>query len=141
MPCESVNQTRLCASTAVPTPLFALDVQRGGIPGCPGALPLDAVTADLLAQRLLPRVARERTLLALDGLRLSAPCQRQNPPTKALASSPLRQPVGCFFRLWTLPPPSTTSSGRRAAIKRVTTSATYLRHFFLPYRSSPRLPT
>src|SRR5881396_3327734 len=141
MPCESVNQTRLCASTAVPTPLLALDVQRGGMPGCPGAFPLDAISAALLAQRLLPCVARARALLAVDGLRLSAPCQRQNPPTNALASSPLRQPGGSSFRLWTLPPPSTTSSGRRAAIRRVTTSATYLRHFFLPYRSSPRLPT
>src|SRR5512146_402798 len=37
MPCDSVNQTRLWALVAVPTPLLALDVQRGGIPGQPGA--------------------------------------------------------------------------------------------------------
>ena len=32
-----VNQTRLVSDNAVPTPLLALDVQRGGIPGRPGA--------------------------------------------------------------------------------------------------------
>src|SRR6266700_874015 len=100
MPCERVNQTRLCASIAVPTPLLALDVQRGGMPGCPGALPLDAITT----QCPFLRLARGRALLAADGLRLPASCQRRNPPTNALASSPLRQPGGSFFRLLTLPP-------------------------------------
>ena len=37
MPWLVVNQTRLCKFSAVPTPLFALEVQRGGIPGQPGA--------------------------------------------------------------------------------------------------------
>jgi hypothetical protein len=37
MPWLSVNQTRLSRLTAVPMPLFALDVQRAGIPGQPGA--------------------------------------------------------------------------------------------------------
>jgi hypothetical protein len=37
MPWLSVNQTRLSRLTAVPMPLFALDVQRAGMPGQPGA--------------------------------------------------------------------------------------------------------
>src|SRR5207253_4089894 len=36
-PWLSVNHTRLLAPRAVPTPVLALDVQRGGIPGHPGA--------------------------------------------------------------------------------------------------------
>src|SRR5665213_307757 len=37
MPWLSVNQTWLCAVSAVPTPLFALEVQRAVMPGAPGA--------------------------------------------------------------------------------------------------------
>ena len=37
MPWLSVNHTRLCGFSAVPMPDFALDVQRGEIPGHPGA--------------------------------------------------------------------------------------------------------
>src|SRR4051794_13837736 len=37
MPWLSVNQTRLSRLIAVPIPLFALDVQRAGTPGQPGA--------------------------------------------------------------------------------------------------------
>ena len=37
MPWLSVNHTRLSRLTAVPIPLFALDVQRAGEPGHPGA--------------------------------------------------------------------------------------------------------
>src|SRR5258708_2308980 len=37
MPWLSVNQTLLCWFRAVPTPDLALEVQRGGIPGPPGA--------------------------------------------------------------------------------------------------------
>ena len=37
MPWLSVNQTRLAKLNAVPTPLLALEVQRGVIPGQPGA--------------------------------------------------------------------------------------------------------
>src|SRR5581483_803146 len=37
MPWLRVNQTRLFRLSAVPTPVFALDVHRGGIPGQPGA--------------------------------------------------------------------------------------------------------
>ena len=37
MPWLVVNHTRLCRFNAVPTPLFALEVQRGSIPGQPGA--------------------------------------------------------------------------------------------------------
>src|SRR5262249_10968843 len=38
MPWLSVNHTRLCRFRAVPKPVFALEVQRGGIPGQPGAM-------------------------------------------------------------------------------------------------------
>jgi hypothetical protein len=37
MPWLSVNHTRLTAPSAVPTPLLALEVQRAGTPGQPGA--------------------------------------------------------------------------------------------------------
>src|SRR4051812_45395022 len=37
MPWLKVNHTRLCRLSAVPIPLFALDVHRGSIPGQPGA--------------------------------------------------------------------------------------------------------
>ena len=33
-----MNQTRLCRFKAVPIPVLALDVQRGSIPGQPGAM-------------------------------------------------------------------------------------------------------
>jgi len=52
-----------------------------------------------------------------------------------------REPGGSVLSFVTLPPPSTTSSGSSATLSRATTSATYLRHFFLPYRSRPRNPT
>jgi hypothetical protein len=32
-----VNHTRLCRVSELPTPVFALEVHRGGIPGHPGA--------------------------------------------------------------------------------------------------------
>jgi hypothetical protein len=50
--------------------------------------------------------------------------QRRNPPLKALALVPARQPGGKSFNFFTLPPPRTTSSGSRAAIKRATISST-----------------
>src|SRR5579863_8368937 len=37
MPWLRVNQTLLCWLSAVPAPVLALEVQRGGIPGQPGA--------------------------------------------------------------------------------------------------------
>jgi hypothetical protein len=37
MPWLSVNQTRLAGRSDVPSPVLALVVQRGGIPGQPGA--------------------------------------------------------------------------------------------------------
>jgi len=37
MPWLMVNHTRLAGLRDVPTPLFALDVQRAGLPGHPGA--------------------------------------------------------------------------------------------------------
>jgi hypothetical protein len=36
-PWLSVNHTRLVATSAVPTPLFSLEVHRAGMPGHPGA--------------------------------------------------------------------------------------------------------
>src|SRR5438309_774909 len=50
--------------------------------------------------------------------------QRRNPPRKALALSPARQPAGNLFNLSTFPPPRTMSSGSNAAARRSTTSAT-----------------
>jgi len=44
MPWLNVNHTRLCWFNAVPTPLFALEVQRGGIPGQPGAYRSESLT-------------------------------------------------------------------------------------------------
>jgi hypothetical protein len=38
MPWLSVNHTRLSRLTAVPIPLFALDVHRGAMPGQPAAI-------------------------------------------------------------------------------------------------------
>src|SRR5262245_41593196 len=57
MPCEIVNQTRACVPAEVPTPVFALDVHVGGMPGCPGGkarlmLPHDP-TSRMEAQMLL----------------------------------------------------------------------------------------
>ena len=67
-------------------------------------------------------------------------CQRRKPPTKALALSPSRHPGGSSFSFLTLPPPRTTYSGSRAAMRRAMTSATCCRHFFLPSRSYPWTP-
>jgi hypothetical protein len=39
-----VNQTLLVRLSDVPTPLLALDVQRGGIPGHPGAYLVESLT-------------------------------------------------------------------------------------------------
>src|SRR5579859_4721973 len=68
-------------------------------------------------------------------------CHKRTPPRKAFALSPARLFGGNCFNLWTLPPPSTTSSGSKAVIRRSTTSVTYRRHFRLPYLMSPRTPT
>src|SRR5438552_2768959 len=38
MPCDSVNQIRLCGPAAVPKPVLALEVQVGGMPGWPGGM-------------------------------------------------------------------------------------------------------
>src|SRR5258708_31746439 len=57
MPWLKVNHTRLMTAGAVPTPLFALEVQRAGMPGCPGAaLRLRSPMQDSIeADRELPR--------------------------------------------------------------------------------------
>src|ERR1700746_3125159 len=67
--------------------------------------------------------------------------QTRKPPRNALSLSPARLPEGSSFSFFTLPPPRTTSSGSRAATRRFTTSVTKLRHFFLPYFFTPRIPT
>src|SRR5262245_41879159 len=67
--------------------------------------------------------------------------QRRNPPRNALLLSPARVPGGNSFSFLTLPPPRTTSSGSRAAIRQLTASATLRRHFFAPYFSNARTPT
>src|SRR5262245_61421024 len=74
-------------------------------------------------------------------LRFCAFSQSRKPPIKASALSPARQPGGSSLSFLTLPPPITISSGCSAAISRSTTSATFFRHFFLPYLSRARLPT
>jgi hypothetical protein len=43
-----VNQTWLLLLRAVPTPVLALEVQRAGIPGPPGALRFDVIVILLL---------------------------------------------------------------------------------------------
>jgi hypothetical protein len=43
MPWLKVNHTRLLRFSAVPMPVLALDVQRGGIPGQPGAKILESL--------------------------------------------------------------------------------------------------
>jgi hypothetical protein len=44
MPWLSVNHTRLLRFSAVPTPLLALEVQRGEMPGHPGAAIVESLT-------------------------------------------------------------------------------------------------
>src|ERR1700692_752614 len=75
------------------------------------------------------------------GLSAGAFSHRRNPPAKALALLPARQPGGSFSSCFTFPPPRTTSSGSSAAIKRATTSATWRAQASLPQRSRPRCPT
>ncbi len=79
--------------------------------------------------------------LARDVLCGFASCHRRKPPRNALAFSPARQCGGSTLSLRALPPPITVSSGSSAAIRRVTTSATCSRHFFLPCFSRPAWPT
>lgn len=78
-----------------------------------------------------------------DGRRLAAAgfSHKRNPPRKALRLSPARQRGGSSFNLETFPPPSTISSGSRAAVRREMTSFTHFLHFFFPYFFSARKPT
>src|SRR5690348_7181843 len=64
MPWLSVNHTWLGAVSAVPTPLFALEVQRAGMPGAPGAgLPGRETWVIVLgASRQRPGMARDLLL-------------------------------------------------------------------------------
>ena len=77
-----------------------------------------------------PFIAASFLSTSADGFPASsaASSHRRNPPTKALALSPTRQPAGRSFNFLILPPPSTTSSGSRAPASLATTSATSRRH-------------
>src|SRR5262249_6626138 len=70
----------------------------------------------------------------------SAFVHNRKTPRKALAFSPARQRPGSASSFLAVPPPITVSSGRSAATRRSTTSATRRCHFFLPFRSSPARP-
>src|SRR5262249_29966477 len=96
--------------------------------------------ATTLSRRLL-RFFAFRLLAPGARLWLPALSQRRNPPTKALALSPARHPLGNSFSFFTLPPPGTNSSGSTGAIRRSTTSVTWRRHFFFPRFSKLRSPT
>ena len=61
-----------------------------------------------------------------------ASSHKRKPPRNALPLSPARHFGGTSFSSFTLPAPSTTSSGSRAAISRATTSATWRRRLLLP---------
>src|SRR6185312_427082 len=52
-----VNQTRLPALAAVPTAPFALEVQRGEMPGAPGGMVKRSVMIDLACVRATPACA------------------------------------------------------------------------------------
>src|SRR6266478_4777397 len=65
----------------------------------------------------------------------------RNPPRNALALLPRRHLPGSSLTFLALPPPSTTSSGSRAAVTLATMSSTSRRHSFFPRFSRPRRPT
>src|SRR5579864_4040467 len=87
MPWLSVNQTWLCPVGGVPTPDWALEVQRGSMPGAPGAMPRSLVMerrvggrpADArhegapLCCRNVPAARHECTRRLLD---LTGPCEK-----------------------------------------------------------------
>ena len=58
-----------------------------------------------------PRLCPEATLAPTETVGLPASSHSRNPPTKAFALSPARQPGGSSLSFSTLPPPRTTSSG------------------------------
>jgi hypothetical protein len=62
MPWLSVNQVRLIAVWAVPTPDLALEVQRGSMPGQPGAS-----QAGAWGQGLIIPPGERRAVLTADG--------------------------------------------------------------------------
>src|SRR5438445_12179998 len=66
----------------------------------------------------------ERRFTEVELFSATAFSHRRNPPRNALALSPARQPAGSFLSFRALPPPSTTSSGSRAATRRFTASVT-----------------
>lgn len=54
MPWLIENHTRLTGEAAVPTPVFALEVQRGSMPGQPGGFEGDSLTASVFVGGELP---------------------------------------------------------------------------------------
>jgi protein-L-isoaspartate(D-aspartate) O-methyltransferase len=73
MPWLVVNHTRLLEVKAVPTPLFALDVQRGSIPGHPGA----KRTVSLTLFNLLLHVTRLQMTLYFAAILIAFRLSRQ----------------------------------------------------------------
>ena len=55
MPWLTVNQTRLTGDSALPTPVFADDVQRASMPGHPGASATSAPPVRCLPGRYIYR--------------------------------------------------------------------------------------
>ena len=78
MPWLMVNQTRLASDSAVPTPLFALDVQRAGIPGRPGAS--NMVPRSVWRRRRRGRRVRRR---AITPVASASPPRRRRSATSA----------------------------------------------------------
>src|SRR6516164_1553564 len=81
----------------------------------------------LLASGRLSSAAKSLHLFRLRraGARGGTPsAHKRKPPRKALAFSPARHRAGRAPSFVTLPPPITVSSGRSAALRRSTTSAT-----------------
>src|SRR5690348_8675921 len=96
MPWLRVNQTWLGDVSAVPTPLFALEVQRAAMPGAPGA-GASAIEVqrrhnprhDLTGPRVdrhcngvlvLPRLLERLELAVQEGGRHEVPVARRDPP-------------------------------------------------------------
>ncbi len=63
MPWLTVNQTLLCWLRAVPAPVLALEVQRGGMPGQPGAKRGESLMNEFLGQTLQASPPALRSLI------------------------------------------------------------------------------
>src|ERR1700712_5210672 len=84
-----------------------------------GAAFLPAGAAFLAAVARLPTVLGARFMGALPR---ASPSHMRKPPGNALVLAPIRQSGGNVWISRALPPPSTTSSGSRAAVSRVMTA-------------------